>query len=89
MQMRKKKEVEFRLIDSEEMPPIVIKPHEDGESLVIVLNKHHQVWLSLHRNTIPGIAERRLIIFPRSSLDFLVSLVSMVPDDSLTLASTV
>ncbi len=55
--MRKKKEVEFRLIDSNEMPPIVIKPHEDGESLVIVLNNYHQVWLSLHRNTIPGIAE--------------------------------
>jgi len=57
MQMRKKKEVEFRLIDSNEMPPIVIKPHEDGESLVIVLNNYHQVWLSLHRNTIPRIAE--------------------------------
>lgn len=57
MQMKKKKEVEYRLIDSEEMPPIVIKPHQDGESLVIVLNQYHQVWLSLHRNTIPGITE--------------------------------
>ena len=54
---RKRKQVEFRLINSEEMPPIVIKSHEDNIGLVIVLNQHHNVWLALHRNTIPGITE--------------------------------
>ena len=45
--------------------------------------------VSNKKTTFPGIAERKLIIFPRSSLDSLVLLLSMDPDDSLTLASTV
>jgi len=55
MQMKGKKTVEFRLIDSNEMPPIVIKKNEQDNACVIVLNQAHTIWLSLQRNTIPGI----------------------------------
>tara|TARA_R100000951_G_scaffold116193_1_gene126991 strand:+ start:1212 stop:1475 length:264 start_codon:yes stop_codon:yes gene_type:complete len=57
MQMKGKKTVEFRLIDSNEMPPIVIKKSEKDNACVIVLNQAHTIWLSLQRNTIPGIVQ--------------------------------
>lgn len=57
MQMKGKKTVEFRLIDSNEMPPIVIKKNEKDNACVIVLNQAHTIWLSLQRNTIPGIVQ--------------------------------
>jgi hypothetical protein len=57
MQMKGKKTVEFRLIDSNEMPPIVIKKNEQDNACVIVLNQAHTIWLSLQRNTIPGIVQ--------------------------------
>lgn len=56
MQMKQKKEIEFRLIDEEEMPALIFKSNEeDVASCVIVINTHHTVWLGLQRNTIPGI----------------------------------
>ena len=56
MQMKQKKEIEFRLIDEEEMPALIFKSNEeDSTSCVIVINTYHTVWLGLHRNTIPGI----------------------------------
>ncbi len=57
MQMKGKKTVEFRLIDSDEMPPVVIKENERDSGCVIVLNQHHTIWLSLNRSTIPGIVQ--------------------------------
>ena len=57
MQIKRRKEVEFRLIDSEDMPPVVIKKHEDDNGCVILLNQAHTVWLSLNRSTIPGITQ--------------------------------
>lgn len=57
MQMRRRKEVEFRLIDSEDMPPVVIKKNEDDSGCVILLNQAHTIWLSLNRSTIPGITQ--------------------------------
>ena len=57
MQIKRRKEVEFRLIDSEDMPPVVIKKHEDDSGCVILLNQAHTVWLSLNRSTIPGITQ--------------------------------
>ena len=57
MQMKGKKAVEFRLIESEEMPPVVIKRNETDNGCVIVLNRAHTIWLSLNRSTIPGITQ--------------------------------
>ena len=57
MQMKRRKEVEFRLIDSEDMPPVVINKHEDDNGCVILLNQAHTIWLSLNRSTIPGITQ--------------------------------
>ena len=56
MQMKQKKEIEFRLIENEEMPALIFKSNEDDvASCVIVINTYHKIWLGLHRNTIPGI----------------------------------
>ena len=51
------KEVEFRLIDDDEMPPLIIKSTDDGTTPVIVINQAHNIWLSLQRYSIPGIAK--------------------------------
>ena len=56
MQMKKKKEIEFRLIEEQEMPALIFKSsEEDRTSCVIVINTAHKIWLGLHRNTIPSI----------------------------------
>lgn len=58
MQMKPKKEIEFRLIEDEELPALIFKSNEDDKtSCVIVINQAHTIWLGLHRNTIPGIAQ--------------------------------
>tara|TARA_R110002012_G_scaffold208515_1_gene378620 strand:+ start:97 stop:333 length:237 start_codon:yes stop_codon:yes gene_type:complete len=54
--MKKEINVEFRLVNDEEMPPIVITMNERDEPKVI-LNSEHQIWLSLYRKTIGGCAE--------------------------------
>ncbi len=51
-----KKTVEYRLIDDEQMPPIVITMNED-DSVKIVINRHYAIWMSLHRKTIGGCSE--------------------------------
>tara|TARA_R100001377_G_C3194375_1_gene111982 strand:+ start:168 stop:407 length:240 start_codon:yes stop_codon:yes gene_type:complete len=48
--------VEFRLIDEEQMPPMVISMNERDEPKVVI-NTHHRIWISLHRRTIAGIIE--------------------------------
>ena len=50
------KNVEFRIIDTAEMPPIVISQNEEGEPKVVI-NTYHKLWISLHRRTIAGIIE--------------------------------
>jgi hypothetical protein len=58
MQMKKKKEIEFRLIEDNEMPALIFKSNEnDIASCVIVINQAHKIWLGLQRNTIPGICQ--------------------------------
>ena len=54
--MKKETNVEFRLVNDEEMPPIVITMNENDEPKIL-LNAQHKVWLSLHRKTIGGSAE--------------------------------
>ena len=54
--MRNETNVEFRLVNDEEMPPIVITMN-DNDSPKVVLNADHKIWLSLHRKTIGGCEE--------------------------------
>ena len=54
--MRNETNVEFRLVNDEEMPPIVITMN-DNDSPKVVLNADHKIWLALHRKTIGGCAE--------------------------------
>ena len=56
MQPKPKKKVEFRLIDSETMPPIVISYNENDEPKVVI-NTYHKLWISLNRRIIAGILE--------------------------------
>ena len=49
-------EMEFRLVNDEEMPPVVITMNDRDEPKV-VLNARHKIWLCLHRKTIGGSAE--------------------------------
>ena len=49
-------EMEFRLVNDEEMPPVVITMNDRDEPKV-VLNAQHKIWLCLHRKTIAGSAE--------------------------------
>ena len=48
--------VEFRLVNDPEMPPIVITMNEDDKPKV-VLNATHKIWLAYYRKTIGGCAE--------------------------------
>ena len=54
--MKKEINVEFRWVNDEEMPPIVITMNDRDEPKV-VLNSEHKIWLSLYRKTIGGCAE--------------------------------
>jgi hypothetical protein len=49
-------EVEFRVVNDEELPPIVITMTED-DGVKVVLNTYHRLWLSLNRKTIGGCAK--------------------------------
>jgi|TARA_Y100000004_G_scaffold190519_1_gene247770 hypothetical protein len=57
MMARTRKTVEFRLVNDEELPPVIIKHDEDDLTPIVVLNVYHKVWLGLQRKTIPGICE--------------------------------
>lgn len=46
--------VEFRLIEDVDMPPVIIKQHEHEMTVVIMINLHHKIWLSLKRKSIAG-----------------------------------
>ena len=48
--------VEFRIIDAEDMPPMVISQNENDEPKVVI-NTHHRLWLSLNRRLIAGIVD--------------------------------
>ena len=48
--------VEFRVVNTDELPPIVISQNENDEPKV-VLNTHHRIWLSLNRKLIAGIID--------------------------------
>ena len=48
--------VEFRIIDAEDMPPMVISQNEKDEPKVVI-NTYHRLWLSLNRRLIVGIID--------------------------------
>ena len=48
-----RKEVEFRIVDDEELPPIIFTQNENDEVKVII-NTYHRTWIMLHRRTILG-----------------------------------
>lgn len=50
------KTVEFRLVNSSELPPIVLTKG-DNDELKIVINSHDRIWLSLNRRLIAGTVE--------------------------------
>ena len=50
------KTVEFRLVNSSELPPIVLTKG-DNDELKIVINSHARIWLSLNRRLIAGTVE--------------------------------
>lgn len=49
-----KQQVEFRIINTDEMPPIVISQNENDEPKVVI-NTYHKIWISLNRQVIAGI----------------------------------
>lgn len=48
------KEVEFRIVNTSELPPIVISENENNEPKVVI-NTYHRLWISLNRRIIAGI----------------------------------
>ena len=52
----KKRKIEFKLIDDDDLPPIMITIGE-GDLPKVVLNQKHKIWLSLNRKCIGGCAE--------------------------------
>ena len=54
--MEMKTNVEFRVINTSEMPPIVITQTED-DGPKVVINTYHRIWISLNRKIIAGILE--------------------------------
>ena len=48
--------VEFRIVDSPDLPPLVISQNENDEPKVVI-NTHHRLWISLNRRVIAGIIE--------------------------------
>ena len=51
-----KEQVEFRLVDDGQLPPIMITMN-DEDGVKVVMNNQHKIWMSLHRKTIGGCAE--------------------------------
>jgi hypothetical protein len=49
-------EIEYITINDENMPPIVFSINDD-DSPKILINRHHQIWLSLYRAEIGGCAK--------------------------------
>ena len=52
----KKQNVEFRIINTPQLPPIVISQNEEDQPKVVV-NTYHKIWISLNRKGIACILE--------------------------------
>jgi len=49
------KQVEFRLVNDDDLPPLIIKRDEHSNNPIVIINGQYIIWLSLMRNCIPGI----------------------------------
>jgi hypothetical protein len=47
-------EIEFKLIDEKELPPMVIAMNDDDKPKVVI-NAYHRIWISLNRKIIAGV----------------------------------
>ena len=47
--------IEFRIVNDEEVPPLVITMDEN-DTPKVVINQHHAIWLMVNRNVIPSCA---------------------------------
>ena len=56
MMIGKEKIVEYRIIDDEQLPPIVITMDENDD-VKLIINVYHKVWLMLNRKIIGGVTE--------------------------------
>jgi hypothetical protein len=50
------KYIEYKIVDDEGLPPIVLTSNDDG-GLSVVINHYHKIWLAINRNIIPSIME--------------------------------
>ena len=48
--------VEYRLVDDEQLPPIVITMDENDE-VKLIINTYYKIWLAANRKIIGGVAE--------------------------------
>ncbi len=48
--------VDFVIVNDEEMPPLMVTPN-DNDEVKVVLNAAHRTWLALHRKTVGGLGE--------------------------------
>ena len=48
--------VEYRLVDDEHLPPIVITMDESDE-VKLIINTYYKIWLAANRKIIGGVAE--------------------------------
>ena len=51
-----RKQVEYRIVNDVDLPPIVITMTEDDD-VKVVLNQHHKIWLCIQRKIIAGSAQ--------------------------------
>ena len=42
-------EIEFRIINTAEMPPIIIT-QDDKDNPKVVINSYHKIWITRHKN---------------------------------------
>jgi len=52
-----KREITYKIIDDENMPPIMITIEGETDLPKVVINRHYTIWLSLYRKCIGGCAE--------------------------------
>ena len=50
-------EIEFRVIEDDTLPPIMITMDSVTERPRVLLNQYHRIWVSLNRGIIGGICE--------------------------------
>ena len=51
------KTIEYKIVRDDDMPPLIITKN-GSTGITIIMNEHEKIWLALHRNTIPAIAQQ-------------------------------